>query len=49
MQWETYSKTEPIGAWRFLNSAETLRTLSAALQRLSSGSKGKAPPPVSKM
>ena len=34
-QWREYSKLEPRGAWRFLCQADTVRTLAAALQRLS--------------
>lgn len=33
--WEAYSTVEPAGAWTFLNQSDTLRTLTAALQRLS--------------
>lgn len=33
--WLAYSKIEPEGAWRFLCQSDTVRTLGAALQRLS--------------
>lgn len=37
--WEAYSQTEHVGAWTMLNSEETMRTLAAALQRLSGNKK----------
>lgn len=37
VQWEAFSLTEPAGAWQFLNRPDTVRTLAAALQRLSGG------------
>mmetsp|Transcript_8639 Transcript_8639/g.23227 ORF Transcript_8639/g.23227 Transcript_8639/m.23227 type:complete len:285 (+) Transcript_8639:173-1027(+) len=38
--WQQYYIEEPHMAWAVLNKPETLRTLEAALQRLSSGNKG---------
>ena len=40
--WLKFSKVEPKGAWQFLCQPETVRTLAAALQRLSGGKAGGA-------
>uniref|UniRef100_A0A7R9V344 Enoyl-CoA hydratase n=1 Tax=Chlamydomonas euryale TaxID=1486919 RepID=A0A7R9V344_9CHLO len=44
-EWEAFSRTEPEGAWTFLNRPDTIRTLEGALQRLS----GSKPKPAAKL